>query len=214
MRQLPRMLLISLLMTAASPTAQSASEASLYYLPTSGWRDEGSRQFHERWFGDQLRAMNEPSLSEQASLSGLRQRFRLLVLPTFEPASAYRVDERPDGSATLHWVRLTGRGGYAPGTVSAQTDRVLRREEVQALDAAIAGAHLDALTREVSGEGTTHAYRDGSQRITVCADGVTFGIEVRSERGWRFVKLSCSSLAPLNLLIRTVIRLRPRTRAA
>jgi hypothetical protein len=202
------MFLLPLLMSAASLAIQPAAETPSTYLPTSGWRDADSARLYEWWFGNQLRAMNEPSLAQRESLRGLRQRFRLLVLPTFAPGYAYRIDEREDRNAMLHWVRLNGRGGYAPGIVAARGDRALRPDEVRALNHAIAAADLDHSPREVTDQGV-HKNPDGTESVTICADSVAFGIEVRNEGGWRFVALYCAWPAPLAHLIRTVIRLRP-----
>jgi hypothetical protein len=70
--------------------------------------------------------MNEPPMSRPGDMAGYRTRFRLLVLPSFEPAFAYRVDEHSEGRAVLRWVRLDGRGAYAPGRIARHRRRPVK----------------------------------------------------------------------------------------
>jgi hypothetical protein len=96
------------------------------YVPATGWEECESATHLEEWFSRQLRAMNEPPLSRPADMAGYRTRFRLLVLPSVEPAFAYHVDEHSDGRAVLRWVRLDGRGGYAPGRMPGTGERPVK----------------------------------------------------------------------------------------
>jgi len=186
--------------------------ASVDYVPDSGWRDdEWARGFYERWFGNQLRAMGEPPLSNGADLDGFRERIRLLVLPTFKPAFAYRIDVRQDGAATLNWARLDGRGGYAPGALARRGARRLRRSETAHLSSALGTARLAALPRKESSEPITNA--DGTQTLTICADGTTYVFERLSAEGRQYLTRSCEiEDEGLARLAKFIFRLRPRSR--
>src|SRR3954465_12496715 len=140
------------------------------YVPDTGWHDDSwSRDFYERWFGDQLRAMGEPPLGAPPDLAGFEERFRLLVLPTFSPAFASRIDVGRDGRATLHWADLNGRGGYDPGGLARQGSRALRGSELRRFRSALAAAAMVSLRREQSDEMVNRA--DGSSTIRMCVDG-------------------------------------------
>jgi hypothetical protein len=89
------------------------------YVPTGMWEDENQAAFYERWFGDQLRAMGEPTLRSASDRGRFTRRLRVLILPSFEPAYALRIDESGSGGAVT-FVKLDGRGGYAPGRVAVR----------------------------------------------------------------------------------------------
>src|SRR3954471_592469 len=106
-------------LAGAAPAAPPES-----YLPSSGWSHSANAASFERWFGRQLRAMEEPVLSSRASRTGFRRRFRMLVLPSFHHAYAIRVDEPMHGPAQVRAVRLGGEGGYSPGAILEQESYV------------------------------------------------------------------------------------------
>ena len=170
---------VAMLLAAAAPAAPDR------YVP-AGWTLGDDTDFYENWFGSQLRAMNEPVLSAPGSLYGFRRRFRMLVLPTFHHAYAVRVDERRDGGVDVRAVRLSGRGGYDPGTILEQESYAPDRRAISRLYRAIARAKLDSLAREESADN-----RDGV--ITVCADGVDFVFERVDEDGSLFVNQGCGA---------------------
>jgi len=162
------------------------------YVPDTGWHDdEWARSFYERWFGRQLSAMREPPLATPADLAGMRQRFRLLVLPTFKPAFAYQVDEYTDGTANLRVVRLDGRGGYSPGKVSSDVRRSLRPEELQAFHTAAQAADLGSQAREEPSP-SPKPNPDGSQEIRFCVDGTTYVFEQLDQTARQFVMRMCN----------------------
>lgn len=182
------------------------------YAPDSGWRDdEWGRTFYERWFGNQLRAMREPPFSSEADLAGYMGRFRLLVLPSFWPGYAYRVDVREDGSAVLRWSRLSGRGGYAPGRLARQGSRPLRAPELREWRQTLAAAALATLTREAQDEGVT-IDADGSQNVSICVDGTMLVFEHLTSRGRDYVIRDCDIEDSLQRLVNVVSRMRPRNR--
>ncbi len=200
------MLVIALALFAAQQVAPPSAD----YVPDTGWRDnEWGQTFYERWFGNQLRAMREPALASVTDLGGFRDRFRLLVLPTFEPAYAYRVDVREDGAASLRWVRLNGRGGYAPGALARQGTRQLRRDEVSQFGLALRSAEMGSLQRQEH-EGISDN-PDGSQSLTMCLDGTTYVFEHLSSQGRLFIVRSCGiDEEPLDRLAEVVFRLGSR----
>jgi hypothetical protein len=154
-------------------------------MPPSGWSRGDDAAFFERWFGGQLRAMEEPVLSSPASRGGFRRRFRMLVLPSFHHAYAIRVDEPVAGPAKVRAVRLDGRGGYSPGRILEQERYVPDRAAIRRLYRAIADLHLAELSRQ-EGLGP-----DENGTITICADGVRFVFELVDERGSHLVTRGC-----------------------
>lgn len=176
------------------------------YVPDSGWRDDAwAKDFYEGWFGGQLRAMHEPPLATAADLGHLRMRIRLTVLPTFDPAIAYRVDERSDGAMILRWAKLDGRGGYAPGVIDEAGVRHLTAAEARALRAAIAEAGLASLPREPAPE------IDEAGTLTICADGTTYIIEELDAQERIYVTRHCGiDEEPLRRLVLTLTALNPR----
>lgn len=160
------------------------------YVPDSGWNDAWSAQFYEEWVGEQLRAMREPTLASASDLKGFRQRFRLVILPSFRPAYAYRIDERYDGRTSLRRVRLDGAGGYAPGRVEATSTRALTATEASEWTSVLGQAVLPELERTKPPELVREA--DGTEAIVVSADGTTFVFELLNAEGRNFVVRSCS----------------------
>jgi hypothetical protein len=152
--------------------------------------------------------MREPPLATPADLLGFRERFRLLVLPTFEPAFAYRIDVPEDGLPVLRWARLNGRGGYAPGALAKAGLRHLSAAEATAFKSELAAAALASLGRE---ERDAVPAPDGSEGILMCADGTTVVFEHLASEGRSYLARSCGVLEePLQRLYDTVSRLEPR----
>lgn len=160
--------------------------ASANFVPDDGWPDnEWSAKFYEDWFGKQLAAAGELPMVDQADLSGDVSRFRLLILPSFSPASIYRIDERQSGKFILSLTVLDGAGGYDPGEVATKTKRILTDNEAASLAKLIEGAELHAVQMDVSEE--TTADDDGNEIITVCADGTRIVVERLTGTGRQFV---------------------------
>jgi hypothetical protein len=142
------------------------------FVPPGIWRDADDAARHEAWYGGQLRAMAEPVLSRREHLSGFRRRFRLLVLPSFHPPYAIRVDQEASGAARVRIVRLTGRGGYAPGEILEQESYRLTADEAAALD------------RDIAGSGLASA---PPRAASPCLDGAHFVFELVDGQANRFV---------------------------
>ncbi|MEA3048489.1 MAG: hypothetical protein QOG84_325 [Sphingomonadales bacterium] len=167
-----------------------ASPATGDYVPDTGWNDDAwSRDFYEGWFGGQLRAMGEPPLGAPADLGPFAERFRLLVLPTFTPAFASRIDVGPDGKAILRWADLNGRGGYEPGTLAREGSRPLRGSELRRFRSALAAAALGSLRRQEGDAIVNDAA--GTSTIRLCADGTTFVFEHLDASGRQYVVRQC-----------------------
>ena len=73
--------------------------------------------FRSRWYAKHLRAMSEPSMLEAAKDKSV-EGYRFLWLRTFRQPIAIRMTIRPDGSAQLTGIEMTGKGGYDPGIVA------------------------------------------------------------------------------------------------
>ena len=154
------------------------------YVPTTGWQDNAREPaFFERWYGKQLRAMNERPLSTAANLEGWRERFRLLVLPNYEPALVYRIDIAADGSAVLRWAKLDGAGGYDPGQIAEEHKRVLPPHEIQLFKAALKDAALMSRPRQAKTADT-----DGKGSVTICIHATVYVFEYLDEDDRQFVQ--------------------------
>jgi hypothetical protein len=193
---------------AAAAAGQAEPEADRY-TPSTGWSDnEWAASFFERWYGGQLRAMGEPRLSVPSQLDGFRRRFRLLVVPNYRSAFAYRIDERPDGGAVLRWVRLDGAGGYAPGNVAAAGVRMLHSRELSRFAAALEAAALPTLARDGPPE-TARENNDGTQTLTICLHATHYVFEQLEPGGRRYVsRRSCYLEEPLERLAQVLFEIK------
>lgn len=199
-------ILLTLGLMAGQPETGDADR----YVPATGWQDnESDSAFFERWYGNQLRAMNERPLSAAADFERLRRSFRLLVLPNSDPGFAYRIDVRADGNAMLRWVSLNGAGGYAPGTIEEEGTRALRPRELQIFAAALHEAALGSREREAElNDSVTNP--DGTQTFTICLHATRYVFEQVDEAGRQFVhRPSCYLEEPLERLVRALYRLNP-----
>jgi hypothetical protein len=99
-------------------------------------------RFVSDWYGKHLRAMHEPSLWA-ASARG-ETVWRFLLLRTWGKPIAVRVAS--DGH--LFATRLSGSGGYEPGTIEVHRDRLLSKAELARVEAALATASFDTIATE------------------------------------------------------------------
>lgn len=193
--------LLALLFLAA--TAAAPQER---YVPAEGWRDTWQADFYEEWFGGQLRAMAEPILSRPGDLGHFRQRFRLMILPTFQHGYAIRIDETAL-EARVRIVQLSGRGGYSPGHVASVRTLTLDRAGMAEVDRLIADARLAGEAPDASPPGDV-VNADGSQTITICADGTEFVFELVNRSGSHFVaRHDCTINRALLLLANDINRI-------
>jgi hypothetical protein len=105
------------------------------YFPNGALSDyDRADSFKARWYSDQLRALEEPSLLEEANMQS-RQSYRFLWLRTFHHPVAVRLDITPDGTGKLTVKIANGAGGYKPGKLienksplvtQKQTDKFLQ----------------------------------------------------------------------------------------
>lgn len=151
-------------------------------------------KFYEDWFGGQLRAMGEPILARPGVRQGFVRRFRMLVLPSFSPAYAIRVDQARDGRGAVRIVRLNGSGGHQPGKI-AQEERFALSVEAMA-----------ALNRDI--DASLDPYPPISAASN-CTDDVRFVIELADQGRSRFVSVAgCSLRGRLAGFVRRIDELR------
>jgi hypothetical protein len=178
------------------------------YVPDTGWEDtDWSPTYYEDWLGGQLRAMREPALSGRTGLAGYRERFRLLVLPSFEPSYFYRIDVRQDGIALLRWGRLNGRGGYAPGRLVRQGTRPLLATELGEFRHALVSGALSTLSRQ---EQVIFIDEQGNEVLRSCFDGTLLVLEHLTAHGRAYVVRRCTIEDSLQRLADAVYRMKPR----
>ncbi|MEN3971935.1 hypothetical protein WJS89_04575 [Sphingomicrobium sp. XHP0235] len=142
---------------------------SVDFVPDDGWQDDDwSADFYEQWFGEQLAAAQEPSFSEPADFKEFSRRFRLLILPSFAPASIYRIDETQSGRMILTYTLLTGKGVYDAGRIAQTNQRVLSLSESASFREVVDRAQLRSMTREAA---TVFVDESGNEIAMICADG-------------------------------------------
>lgn len=126
------------------------------------------------WYREQLSAAGEPSVYRMASAAGNSddRTIRFTWLRTFDAPVFVRVEHRA-GASRLMAKQLSGAGGYEPGTVVRDVERVLSRTEVIELERVISEASLKSMTPKDCAMGT-----DGSQWI----------IETADEQGYQFIQ--------------------------
>lgn len=129
----------------------------------------------KRWYPRQLDAAGEPSLylASQADRPDGQQSLRFTWLPTFQHPVFVRVESLPDGRQKLIATRLSGAGGYAPGTVKDRIERLLTATESRRLGKMLERTRLSELPPTLCADGGT----DGSQWIFESVDS----------RGYHFV---------------------------
>ena len=94
---------------------------------------EGKRDgsFRANWYSEQLRALREPTLSENAVTAG--EVYRFSWLRSFHGPIAVRVIVLPNGTARLTAKMADGAGGYNPGTLIVDSIRDIGPKEVRHL---------------------------------------------------------------------------------
>jgi len=131
-------------------------------------------EFRQEWFSSHLNAAGEQPLprivgrAEPALLS-----LRFLWLPTFHNPVVIRIETAADGDARMVAKRLSGAGGYDPGTVAAQLERALTKREWQRIARELTESQLF-----VQPAGDCSLGFDGSEWI----------IEAVDESGYRFFR--------------------------
>ncbi|MEM1197050.1 MAG: hypothetical protein AAGH57_13165 [Pseudomonadota bacterium] len=99
-------------------------------------------------------------------------------MPTFSPASVYRIDEMASGQWRLSYTLLDGAGGYEPGTIAEVVQRDLSPRETSAFIKARDQARLSALPQDLDLFATTNA--EGEEVVIICADGTRIVVEYLS----------------------------------
>ncbi len=109
------------------------------YFPSDAFEPSTTKLVND-WYGKHLRTMREPSVWAAAATGETVYRF--LWLRTWGNPIAVRVTV--DG-VRIHLVatRLTGDGGYDPGTIDVHRERDLSRSELDRIEAALRAADFD-----------------------------------------------------------------------
>ncbi|HVJ92159.1 MAG TPA: hypothetical protein VM580_20305 [Labilithrix sp.] len=126
------------------------------------------RAFRSDWYGKHLSAMHEPSLVQLAMRGETAMRF--LWLRTFHQPIAVRVQRAEEG-ARLVATRLSGMGGYEPGSIDLRRERELGAQECQRVEAALDDAAFETIPPDVNTLGA-----DGAQWIIERAKGGEYRI--------------------------------------
>ena len=196
---------------AAGAQAPPAGER---YTPADGWRDAWAERFYERWYGSQLRAMDEPVLAGPDDLGRFRSRFRVLVLPNSSRGWSVRIDERSTGEAIVTYVELDGAGGYAPGRVARRGRSTIDGEDMAELRSELRRTRFPELPMQEPPRSAERCQDENGCTITICIHATHFVFERLERTERRFVERSSCEMEPgLRRLVALVSRLRDQLTA-
>lgn len=109
----------------------SPSAAPLVYFPDTAFhRDYDGGQFVRNWYSKQLTALGERSLFNNKDPD--KSYYRFLWLRTFDNPASVRIEKPKDGDAVLYFKMADGAGGYDPGKLVKNSERVLNPKEFEA----------------------------------------------------------------------------------
>jgi hypothetical protein len=117
-----------------------------------------------RWYAEQLRALQKPSLSEHV-FTGVDSVYRFTWLRSFDHPIAVRVTVHPDGTGTLTARMTDGTGGYKPGNLIANSNREVGVKEVRRLLNLINAVGFWQMPTEPATERSDVVNLDGAQWI-------------------------------------------------
>lgn len=118
------LLTIAILLLIAGGTAAQ----DVQYFPNLAFDDnQDENDFIVQWYTSHLKALQEPSLLEQATTG--KQAYRFLWLRSFHNPISVRLNVNPDGTSLLTVKETSGRGGYAPGHLTTNVVKTLSKEE-------------------------------------------------------------------------------------
>ena len=108
------------------------SDCQETYFPMKALGDDSSGdQFKAKWYSQELKLLEEPSLLKQSKNPSCESN-RFLWLRSFHHPVAIRLDMRADGIGVLTTKVASGAGGFRPGHLVENTSRPLTREQTQA----------------------------------------------------------------------------------
>ncbi len=123
----------------ASPHSPERSAAVCSPVDTAYFTATSLRD-RESWYGKHLRAMGEHRLCAAPGVEA----YRFLWLRTFHHPVLIRLDRTPRGYQ-LRAVKLSGAGGYEPGTISRTITRRLSASEGARFDSLVQASQYWAL---------------------------------------------------------------------
>jgi hypothetical protein len=121
-------------------TIAPANVPTAYFPP--GTFPERVDKFVSDWYGKHLSAMHEPSLWASAVRGETVWRF--VLLRTWGKPITVRVTS--DGHMFV--TRLSGQGGYDPGSIEQRRERVLPKAEIGRIESALAAMSFDTTDTE------------------------------------------------------------------
>lgn len=111
--------------TLSKDTAFVPTDSNQFYFPLEVFRDTsiyvGHDTFVDAWYSQHLFAMREPILYADKSQN---EYYRFTWLRTFHNPVAIRIEKKSD-TYTLHWKLSNGAGGYQPGQVIINKQKVI-----------------------------------------------------------------------------------------
>lgn len=167
---------ISLLSISAAVSAEveacpSSSSDDYYFRPGTFERKD---DFVRRWYSQQLRAMNEPSMWCGSTAD---TEYRFTWLRTFHHPIAVRVTSN-NNVARIEAVELDGTGGYDPGKELRRVLRPMSREDWLSIHHAM------------------DAWAPTESQKTLGTDGSMWIFEQRTAQGYRAIEVWSPTSGP------------------
>ena len=114
---------------AALICLSTAGLAQDSYFPSGALSDyDRGDSARARWYSEQLKALDEPSLLAEAKNTST-QSYRFLWLRSFHNPIAVRLDVMADGTGRITVKVANGAGGYKPGKLIKNTSRSMAQEK-------------------------------------------------------------------------------------
>ena len=120
----------------AQATRPDTDEDPRYFPAGVFARGKWDNALAAQWYRGQLRALDEPALFNNPSLTA-EVVYRFTWLRTFHHPIALRVVIHADGTGTLTAKMADGAGGYKPGKLTLNRTREISQAEVQRLSSLV-----------------------------------------------------------------------------
>lgn len=179
---------------SASANVSAAAQREAYFPPSfskiapncadqeSGKPSPILTDLQKVWYSAQLSAAREPSLYLESTRRIARNgpTLRFTWLRSFHAPIIVRIEHLGSSHPTMIAKKLSGKGGYAPGSVNERVTRSLSQEEQRTLRRVLE-------TTNVASMSPKPCYHGPAGMTTIQLDGAEWIIELVDTNGYHFV---------------------------
>lgn len=150
--------------------------------PESGKPTPVLTDLERQWYSAQLSAAREPSLYLKSTrrISHDGPTLRFTWLRSFHAPIIVRIEHLGSSHPRMVAKKLSGKGGYSPGSVNERLVRRLSQEEQKALRIALETTSVASMTPK-------SCYHGPAGMVMIQLDGAEWIIEVVDTKGYHFV---------------------------